>query len=66
MRDHTFTFAVANIESYEGFEVLTEVVMKSSTFWDIMLCNPLKENGRFGGTFRFHVQVEELIKQETR
>jgi hypothetical protein len=35
-----------------GFEVLIVVVMKSSTFWDITPCNPLKVNRRFGGTCR--------------
>jgi hypothetical protein len=25
-------------------------VMKSSIFWDIKPCSPLKANGRFGGT----------------
>jgi hypothetical protein len=25
-----------------GFEDLTAVVMKSSVFWDIMLCSPMK------------------------
>jgi hypothetical protein len=32
------------------FEVLVAVVMKSSIFWDITPCSPLKENPRFGGT----------------
>jgi hypothetical protein len=27
-----------------GFEVLTAVVMKSTVFWDIMQCSPLKVN----------------------
>jgi hypothetical protein len=31
------------------FEVLIEVVIKSSIFWDITLCGPLKVNRRFGG-----------------
>jgi hypothetical protein len=38
------------IETFVGFEVLTEVVMKSSIIWDITPCNPLEVNGRFGGT----------------
>jgi hypothetical protein len=33
-----------------GFEVLTGVVMKSTIFWDITPCSPLKVNWRFGGT----------------
>jgi hypothetical protein len=32
-----------------GFEVLTEVVMKISIFWDITPCNLLKDNRRFRG-----------------
>jgi hypothetical protein len=32
------------------FEVLTAVVMKSSVFWDITPCNPVKVNRRSGGT----------------
>jgi hypothetical protein len=36
---------------FVGFEVLTAVVMKSFIFWDIAPCNPLKVNGRFGGTY---------------
>jgi hypothetical protein len=35
---------------YVGSEVLTAVVMKSSTFWSITLCSPLKANRCFGGT----------------
>jgi hypothetical protein len=34
-----------------GFEVLTAVVMKSTTFWDITPCRPLKFNRRFKGTY---------------
>jgi hypothetical protein len=39
-----------------GSEVLTAVVMKTSVFWDITPCSPLKVNGRFGGTYRLHLQ----------
>jgi hypothetical protein len=35
---------------YVIFEVLTAVVTKNSVFWEIMLCSPLKANGRFGET----------------
>jgi hypothetical protein len=31
-----------------GFEVLTAVAMKSSIFWDITLCSPLKVSQHFG------------------
>jgi hypothetical protein len=36
---------------HTGFEVLRVVVMKSSVFWDVMSCSPLKTNRRFGGTY---------------
>jgi uncharacterized membrane protein YhaH (DUF805 family) len=32
------------------------VVMKSTVFWVIMPCSPLKVNRRFGGTYRLHFQ----------
>jgi hypothetical protein len=41
---------------YVGFEVLTEVVMKSAIFWVITPCSPLKINRRFRGTYRLHLQ----------
>jgi hypothetical protein len=39
-----------------GLEVLTAVVMKSTTFWDIMPCSPLSVNRHFGGTYRLYLQ----------
>jgi hypothetical protein len=39
-----------------GLEVLTTVIMKSSIFWEITLCSPLKDNVRFGGIYRLHLQ----------
>jgi hypothetical protein len=44
------------LEQYVGFEVLTAVVMKSSVFWDLMPCSPLKVNQSFSGTCRHHLQ----------
>jgi hypothetical protein len=47
-----------------GFEVPTAVVMKSSIFWDITPCSPLKVNWCFGGTCRLHLQglrIQERI-----
>jgi hypothetical protein len=41
---------------YVGFDILTSVVVKSSIFWDITPCSPLKVNRRFGGTYRLHIQ----------
>jgi hypothetical protein len=39
-----------------GFGVPTAVVMKSTVFWNITLCSPLKVNPRFRGTYRLHLQ----------
>jgi hypothetical protein len=47
---------------YVGFDVLTAVVMKSIIFWDISLCSTLKVNRRFGGTYRFHLQVRRISR----
>jgi hypothetical protein len=45
---------------YIGFEVLTAMVMKSTIFWDITLCNPLSVNRRFGVTYRLHLQGKKI------
>jgi hypothetical protein len=39
-----------------GFEVLTAVLMKSTIFWDITPCSPLKDNRHFEGTCRLYLQ----------
>jgi hypothetical protein len=39
--------------------------MKSSVFWDIMPCSPLKVDPRFGEYFASIFRVEEYTKQET-
>jgi hypothetical protein len=39
-----------------GFEVFTAMVMKSSLFWEMMSCSPMKVNWCFGGTCHFHIQ----------
>jgi hypothetical protein len=40
----------------EEFEVVTAVFMKSSTFWDIMPCSPMKINRPFIVTYYPHFQ----------
>jgi hypothetical protein len=37
-------------------DVKTAVVMKSSVFWDITTCSPLKVSRCFRGTYRLHFQ----------
>jgi hypothetical protein len=41
-----------------GFEVLTALVMKTSIFWDITSCGPLKVHRRFAVTCRLHIQCQ--------
>jgi hypothetical protein len=52
----SLTPAQKNSLNHVGFEVLTAVVTKSSLFWDITPCSPLKDNRRFGGTCLLHLQ----------
>jgi hypothetical protein len=50
-----------------GLNVLTAVGMKSYIFWNINSCSPVKDNRRFGGTYRLHFQgrkVSQAISQE--
>jgi hypothetical protein len=55
---------------FVGSEVLTTVVLKSSIFWDIMPCSPLKIKQRFGGTCCLHLQGRRIsqarIQYESR
>jgi hypothetical protein len=44
-----------------GSEDLTAVVVKSTIFWDITQCGPLKVYRRFGGTCRLHLPVDFLL-----
>jgi hypothetical protein len=41
------------------------LVLKSSIFWDITPCSPLKENGRFGGIHRLHLQGRRMNQART-
>jgi hypothetical protein len=45
----------SEIKLYRGFEVLISVVTKSSVFWDITLCSPVKANRHLGGTYCLHL-----------
>jgi hypothetical protein len=65
--DHTFLHIDINISLYVhcvGFEVLTAVVMRSTIFWNEMLCSPL--NWPFGGRLASVFTVQDWCKQETR
>jgi hypothetical protein len=39
----------------------TTHIMKSSIFWDMTLCSPLKVNWCFRGTHRFHLQGQRIF-----
>jgi hypothetical protein len=41
---------------YMLYELLTDVVIRSTLFWDIISCTQLKANRRFGGTFCLHLE----------
>jgi hypothetical protein len=47
---------------YVVFQVLTAVVAKSYVLQDLTPCSPLEVNGRFGGTFRLHLQDIRIIQ----
>jgi hypothetical protein len=38
-------------------------IMKSSVFWDITPCSPLKVNQHFRGTCHFHFQGQRLMQE---
>jgi hypothetical protein len=48
-----------------GFAGPTAVVMKSSIFWDIILCSPLKVEQHFGETCRPHLQGQTVSQAKT-
>jgi hypothetical protein len=50
--------------AYVGFEVFTAVVMKSSTFWDVTTCTPLKSTDASVEHFASIFRVEKYAKQE--
>jgi hypothetical protein len=43
-----------------GFEVLTEVDMKSAIFFNIIPYGPLKANRLFGGIYHLHLHVRRI------
>jgi hypothetical protein len=42
-----------------GVEVITGMIMKSSIFWNITACSPLKVNRSFGEDIAFIFRVQE-------
>jgi hypothetical protein len=58
--DITLLSTIFKYEIYVRFEDSTAVVMKSSIFWDITPCSPLKVNRRFGWTCHLHLQGRRI------
>jgi hypothetical protein len=46
---------------FVAFEVLSVVHKKSSIFWDLTLCTPLRVNLRFGGISHLYLQGQRII-----
>jgi hypothetical protein len=46
------------------FEVFTAVTMKNAVFWDVAPCISCV-NRRFGGTYRFRLQVRKIRERGT-
>jgi hypothetical protein len=44
-----------------GFEVLTAVVLKSTIFWDITPCSPLRINRPLGGAYSLSLQGRKIL-----
>jgi hypothetical protein len=53
------------ISNLKAFKVLTAVVMKITTFSDILPCSPLKINQHFRGTYHSIFLVSEYAEQDT-
>jgi hypothetical protein len=51
-----------NADCVVGFEVLTAVAVKSTLFWDVTPCSPLKVSRRFGVTHHFHLQGRRISR----
>jgi hypothetical protein len=48
------------------FGILTAVTMKSSVFWDITSCSPLKVHRRFGGICRLPLHSSRVSKERNQ
>jgi hypothetical protein len=59
-------FEPRTFPQHVGVEVLTAVVMNSTTFWDIEPCSPLRVSPRFGRTYRLHLQDRKLSRSRNQ
>jgi hypothetical protein len=42
------------------------IVVKSSNFWEITPCSPLKDDRRFGGIYRLHLQGQRISRAKSQ
>jgi hypothetical protein len=59
-------FHQLGMEVQKVYEVPLPDSMKSSVFWDITPCSPLKANRRFGGTCRLHLQGRRISRSRNQ
>jgi hypothetical protein len=50
-------------EHGNGSEVLTEMIRKSTIFWDVIRCSSVQVNRRLGGTYRLHLQGRRVSRE---
>jgi hypothetical protein len=55
--DTLHKYRCENLKSYKVYRIL-----KSTVFWDITACSPLRVNRRFGGTFSLHFQGRRISR----
>jgi hypothetical protein len=59
---HEDSGPLPNLVFLVGFDVLTAAVMKSTVFWYITPCSPMKVNERFRGTYRPYLQGRRISR----
>jgi hypothetical protein len=55
-------FQLVNRTYFLGFEIITEVTMKCTVFWDMTLCSLVDIYRRFGGPYCLCLQVRRLSR----
>jgi hypothetical protein len=57
-----YTVEIFNFSCTEGS--VTKMGLKNAVFWDVAPCSS-RVNGRFGGTYRLHLQGRKIRARET-
>jgi hypothetical protein len=58
--EYSTDVTVQNHIEFVGFEFLTAMFMKSSIFWDMTPCSPLKCNRHLGVIYRLHLLGQSI------